>query len=164
MGKYMRKAKTAGDVAVMDLSLGVRTRARTLALQNASISPSTGSSAGASGSYLQLRSRRLEKPPILTNDSAKRAKPGPAKGNEKCASESQNQDPNSGNPNSSNSRARLRVSQADSGSDQKKDSNSDGNENVGIEFEGETNKDLGLEASFGENVLEIEVRERWVSF
>ncbi|XP_031267202.1 cyclin-dependent kinase inhibitor 4-like [Pistacia vera] len=166
MGKYMRKAKTAGEVAVMDLSLGVRTRARTLALQKSSIPPSpssTASSAGAGGSYLQLRSRRLVKSPILVNDSAKRAKQGTAKEKENCASENQNQDPNSSNPNSSNSnsRARVRVSQADSGSNgsgQKNESNS--NENVGVGVEEETNKDLGVEASFGENALEIEGRER----
>lgn len=166
MGRYMRKAKTAGEVAIMDLTLGVRTRARTLALQKSSIppsrSPSTASSAAAGGSYLQLRSRRLEKPPIVVNDSAKRAKQGPAKEKENCASESQNQ-----NPNSSNSRARVRVSQADPGSNgsgQKNESNSNGNENVGVGVEEETNQDLGVEASFGENALEIEGRERWVSF
>ncbi|XP_044500172.1 cyclin-dependent kinase inhibitor 5-like [Mangifera indica] len=162
MGRYMRKAKTAGEVAIMDLTLGVRTRARTLALQKSSIppsrSPSTASSAAAGGSYLQLRSRRLEKPPIVVNDSAKRAKQGPAKEKENCASESQNQ-----NPNSSNSRARVRVSQADPGSNgsgQKNESNSNGNENVGVGVEEETNQDLGVEASFGENALEIEGRER----
>uniref|UniRef100_A0A7N0V898 Cyclin-dependent kinase inhibitor domain-containing protein n=1 Tax=Kalanchoe fedtschenkoi TaxID=63787 RepID=A0A7N0V898_KALFE len=61
MGKYMRKSKPAGDVAVMDLaqsSLGVRTRAKTLALQRLQ------QSAAAAGSYLQLRSRKLEKPPL----------------------------------------------------------------------------------------------------
>ncbi|XP_057252237.1 cyclin-dependent kinase inhibitor 3 [Beta vulgaris subsp. vulgaris] len=57
MGKYMKKGKITGDVAVMEIpqttSLGVRTRARTLALQpNPELS------------YLQLRSRRLEKPPF----------------------------------------------------------------------------------------------------
>lgn len=48
MGKYMRKAKISGEVAVMELSYGVRTRARTLA--------------AAPYAYLELRSRRLEKP------------------------------------------------------------------------------------------------------
>ncbi|KAK9726526.1 hypothetical protein RND81_05G221400 [Saponaria officinalis] len=57
MGKYMKKGKITGDVAVMEIpqpsSLGVRTRARTLALQpNPELS------------YLQLRNRRLEKPPF----------------------------------------------------------------------------------------------------
>ncbi|KAL9228315.1 hypothetical protein vseg_003908 [Gypsophila vaccaria] len=63
MGKYMKKGKISGDVAVvMEIAaqassggstLGVRTRARALALQpNPELS------------YLQLRSRRLEKPPF----------------------------------------------------------------------------------------------------
>ncbi|KAK4366189.1 hypothetical protein RND71_014069 [Anisodus tanguticus] len=71
MGKYLRKAKITGDVAVMDVSqstLGVRTRARTLALQRLQSSstttppPSSSSSSSSDTSYLQLRSRRLEKP------------------------------------------------------------------------------------------------------
>ncbi|URD96694.1 cyclin-dependent kinase inhibitor [Musa troglodytarum] len=55
MGKYMRKAKVSGEVAVMEVaahqpSLGVRTRARALAAgQDSSLA------------YLELRSRRLEK-------------------------------------------------------------------------------------------------------
>ncbi|KAK7814401.1 cyclin-dependent kinase inhibitor 3 [Quercus suber] len=56
MGKYIRKAKTRGELAVMEVSqssLGVRTRAKTLALQNSNSN---------SNSYLQLRSRRLQKP------------------------------------------------------------------------------------------------------
>ncbi|XP_060181251.1 cyclin-dependent kinase inhibitor 3-like [Lycium barbarum] len=63
MGKYLRKAKITGDVAVMEVSesttLGVRTRARTLALQRlqSSTTPPPDTC------YLQLRSRRLEKPP-----------------------------------------------------------------------------------------------------
>ncbi|PWA79457.1 Cyclin-dependent kinase inhibitor [Artemisia annua] len=65
MGKYMRKSKlTTGDViAVIDLpqsTLGVRTRAKTLALQKLQTTPERRSEP----SYLQLRSRRLEKPPV----------------------------------------------------------------------------------------------------
>ncbi|XP_047334504.1 cyclin-dependent kinase inhibitor 3-like [Impatiens glandulifera] len=53
MGKYMRKTNISGDTAVTQPSFGVRTRAKTLALQKLqSASEST---------YLQLRSRRLEK-------------------------------------------------------------------------------------------------------
>ncbi|MFS7916400.1 putative cyclin-dependent kinase inhibitor [Helianthus anomalus] len=62
MGKYMRrKNKTSGEVSLMEVpSLnGVLTRAKTLALQNASVS-----SVGA-GSYIQLRSRRLVKPNLV---------------------------------------------------------------------------------------------------
>ncbi|XP_055813395.1 cyclin-dependent kinase inhibitor 4-like [Solanum dulcamara] len=72
MGKYMRKrnTKTTGEVvAVLDVSpLGVRTRAKTLALQRLKKSSSdtaiaaAAAAGGGDGCYLQLRSRRLEKP------------------------------------------------------------------------------------------------------
>ncbi|KAH0636623.1 hypothetical protein KY289_036538 [Solanum tuberosum] len=63
MGKYLRKT---GDV--MESSLGVRTRARTLALQRLQSSSSTpppppSLSSASDSCYLQLRSRRLHKPP-----------------------------------------------------------------------------------------------------
>ena len=69
----MRKPKTAGEVAVMEVAqssfAGVRTRAKTLALQRLQKSQpqpsSQQQSPASSGSYLQLRNRRLEKPPIL---------------------------------------------------------------------------------------------------
>ncbi|XP_020692256.1 cyclin-dependent kinase inhibitor 5 [Dendrobium catenatum] len=82
MGKYMRKAKLAGEVAVMEVSaqssIGVRTRARTLALQrhqkqssssssSSSSSVDNSSSSSSSSCYLQLRSHRLEKPAINLN-------------------------------------------------------------------------------------------------
>ncbi|RDY02735.1 Cyclin-dependent kinase inhibitor 3, partial [Mucuna pruriens] len=68
MGKYMKKSKTAGDVAVTKVSssssssssIGVRTRSKTLALQN------------SSAAFLQLRTRRLHKvlvAPPSTNHS-----------------------------------------------------------------------------------------------
>ncbi|CAN6290741.1 unnamed protein product [Urochloa humidicola] len=67
MGKYMRKAKVSGEVAVMEVPggalLGVRTRSRTLALQRAQRPPlDKGEAEEAAGDYLELRSRRLEKP------------------------------------------------------------------------------------------------------
>ncbi|KAL6649170.1 hypothetical protein ACP70R_013394 [Stipagrostis hirtigluma subsp. patula] len=65
MGKYMRKAKVSGEVAVMEVPggalLGVRTRSRTLALQRSQRPPEKGEVEEA-GEYLELRSRRLEKP------------------------------------------------------------------------------------------------------
>ncbi|KAL0927584.1 hypothetical protein M5K25_001768 [Dendrobium thyrsiflorum] len=73
MGKYMRRAKTTGDFAVMEVSskssFGVRTRAKTLALQrlqNSSPSPDD------SFCFLQLRSRRLEKflPSVIKHKDA----------------------------------------------------------------------------------------------
>ncbi|RXH98013.1 hypothetical protein DVH24_010338 [Malus domestica] len=64
MGKYMKKSKPTREVAIMEVSdsqpsLGVRTRAKTLALQRSLAQPVT------SASYLQLHSHRLEKPQIL---------------------------------------------------------------------------------------------------
>lgn len=76
MGKYMKKSKTACDVAAVIMeaapphsSLGVRTRAKTLALQNSSPQIPDPSA------YIQLRSRRLLKlppppPPEKTRRSA----------------------------------------------------------------------------------------------
>ncbi|OIW01763.1 hypothetical protein TanjilG_03901 [Lupinus angustifolius] len=78
MGKYMKKAKPKTEKQLLLLEstttyFGVRTRAKTLALRNSQsgsqFSPISG------GSYLQLRSRRLHKPPILVpthNSSSKR--------------------------------------------------------------------------------------------
>ncbi|KEH22814.1 cyclin-dependent kinase inhibitor family protein [Medicago truncatula] len=64
MGKYMRKSKITGDVAAVIMespshstAVGVRTRAKTLALQK---SPPNHPD---SSSFLQLRSRRLRKVP-----------------------------------------------------------------------------------------------------
>lgn len=66
MGKYMRKGKVSGEVAVMEVPggalLGVRTRSRTLAMQRAQKPPEKGE-VEEKGEYLELRSRRLEKPP-----------------------------------------------------------------------------------------------------
>ncbi|XP_066370639.1 cyclin-dependent kinase inhibitor 4-like [Miscanthus floridulus] len=65
MGKYMRKVKVSGEVAIMDVSsapLGVRTRARALALQRLQKQLAQGEE-GVGGQYLELRSRRLEKLP-----------------------------------------------------------------------------------------------------
>ncbi|CAA6666473.1 unnamed protein product [Spirodela intermedia] len=86
MGKYMRKAKLAGEVAVMEVShqssLGVRTRARTLALQRlqkpAAPTPSPSPPAEHDNiSYLQLRSRRLEKPLVVPSRPKDGYKGGP---------------------------------------------------------------------------------------
>ncbi|KAL2336854.1 hypothetical protein Fmac_011300 [Flemingia macrophylla] len=66
MGKYIKKSKIAGGVAALIMeaapphsSLGVRTRAKTLALQNTPQFPDPSA-------YLQLRSRRLLKLPPST--------------------------------------------------------------------------------------------------
>ncbi|KAM7461906.1 hypothetical protein LguiA_030027 [Lonicera macranthoides] len=92
MGKYMkRKSKTAAVEAspapVTDLSqspLGVRTRAKTLALRRCG-----NNSAG--GSFLQLRNRRLEKPQICSeskrqNQPVKQSRPSNPNPNPKSIS------------------------------------------------------------------------------
>ncbi|XP_022722056.1 cyclin-dependent kinase inhibitor 5-like [Durio zibethinus] len=174
MGKYIRKAETAGEVAVMEVSqssLGVRTRAKTLALQRlqkSSTSPATAAStpANGDGSYLQLRSRRLEKPPVVVHHhDSKRQKQQQQQVSKK---ESSGQIPN---PNS-NSRVRV-GSRSDSATEEKKEGEvgreemvqeDNGNDNI-IKYSNINNsnesKDFGgIEASFGENVLDIEARER----
>lgn len=176
MVKYMKKAKEANEVALMEVSqssLGVRTRAKTLALQK--LKKSTTLSSSSSGSYLQLRNRRLEKPPIgIRTHEPKRQKQGPKLS---CV-----QNPNISSGTRANSR--LMVGSMASESDgsvsffrvkdeecglkaevadvlviQKEDVQEDNNKKYG---------DLGVEeASFGENVLEFESRERcvfWISF
>ncbi|KAL7177344.1 hypothetical protein ACSBR2_030658 [Camellia fascicularis] len=155
MGKYMRKAKTAGEVALMELaqsSLGVRTRAKTLALQRLQKSPAEASSAG--GSYLQLRSRRLEKPPLPVTGDSKRQKQNPK---ESCVAKS--------NPNSRTRLGSVNSGSAESVSDDcwKKEGSRLEAEKVGGEEEenqNNNNVDVGIEACFGENVLELEGRER----
>lgn len=73
MGKYMKKSKIAGDVAAVIMEappphshLGVRTRAKTLALQNNTTSPDPSA-------YLQLRSRRLLKLPPTPPENPRRS-------------------------------------------------------------------------------------------
>lgn len=76
MGKYIKKSKLDGgeSLSLMDVSpspLGVLTRAKSLALQRRLQKPSSPSKQKTTpdcggGSYLQLRSRRLQKkPPIV---------------------------------------------------------------------------------------------------
>ena len=80
MGKYMRKSKASGEVAVMEVGgalLSVRTRSRTLLAmqQRAPSSPrkgGVGEDPGA-GDFLELRSRRLEKQPQLPGHREKDA-------------------------------------------------------------------------------------------
>lgn len=170
MGKYMRKAKAASDVAVMEVaqsSLGVRTRAKTLALQRLQQSPASAP-ATSSGSYLQLRSRRLEKPPIVMPSSEqKRQKQGPKLG---CVQNTK------ANPNPRAS-SRLRVGSVASGShgsvpvgivDGKDSQKANEAKQVidkveEVQENNTSNGDFGNEeASCGENLMDFEGRERWV--
>ncbi|KAL5542571.1 hypothetical protein UlMin_010281 [Ulmus minor] len=157
MGKYMRKAKAAGEVAVMEVSqassLGVRTRAKTLALKRLQKSLAASPAAASSDGYLQLRSRRLEKPPIIVSShEGKRQRQGAKLG---CV-----QNPRA-NPKGA---SRLRVNLGDSGSRGSVSLQPEVKDTMGEEKEvlgSCKNGDLGVEeASFGENVLEFEGRER----
>ncbi|XP_022758644.1 cyclin-dependent kinase inhibitor 3 isoform X2 [Durio zibethinus] len=100
MGKYMKKAKITGDIAVMEVShqstLGSRTRAaKTLALKRlkkTNPSPSLAQALGSnpdisSFSYLQLRSRRLEKLPSPVSNETKQKQQGKESG---CRDEKKN--------------------------------------------------------------------------
>ncbi|XP_015574099.1 cyclin-dependent kinase inhibitor 4 isoform X4 [Ricinus communis] len=179
MGKYIRKAKTTSEVAVMDLSFGVRTRAKTLALQRQRQRqrqrqppppppPHPPSPPSSAGGYLQLRSRRLvKKPPILVHVS-KRQKDGHSSNSNKVGLNPNNSNNNNSNSiSSSKSGSRVRVSP---GSGPKEEFAGSGNREEEIVEKNKScaddnnnnneSKDLGVEeASFGENVLDIEGRE-----
>ncbi|GMI85702.1 inhibitor/interactor with cyclin-dependent kinase, KIP-RELATED PROTEIN 3 [Hibiscus trionum] len=86
----MKKSKIAGDIAVMEVShqstMGSRTRAaKTLALQRLSKTPSPAHAVGlnpdvSSFSYLQLRSRRLEKSASPVSNKTKQKQEGKKNG------------------------------------------------------------------------------------
>ncbi|XP_054804827.1 cyclin-dependent kinase inhibitor 4-like [Prosopis cineraria] len=166
MGKYMRKAKTSGDVAVMDVSqsssFGVRTRAKTLALQKSQ-------SQSTSGSYLQLRSRRLEKPSVLIPSTHYSKRQRQASKDTVAV-----QNPKSIPTTRASSRLRHASAASESNASLslgRVSSKEDGprlgeascdllGEEEGVQ-ETHENVDVGVEeASFGENVLEFEGRER----
>ncbi|KAL1826138.1 hypothetical protein DCAR_0314328 [Daucus carota subsp. sativus] len=141
MGKYMRKAKVTSDIAVMELSqssLGVKTRAKTLSLQKLE----AANSIQDSSCYLQLRNRRLEK----TSEAVKTQKSGGVKqnpdGNLKVL-EGKSRSLNSGSVGSESGRKGKHEKGCEIGR----------NEEVGC-------GDFGVEASFGENNLEFDARER----
>lgn len=144
----MRKAKVTSDIAVMELSqssLGVKTRAKTLALQKLE----AANSIRDSSCYLQLRNRRLEK----TNDAVKTQKSG--------GKESFKHNPD-GNFKDLEGKSR-RLNSGHVGSESGRRGNSEkGFENGRIEEVGCF--DLGVEASFGENNLEFDARERYQFF
>lgn len=187
MGKYMKKSKITGDVAVMEVSqptsLGLRTRAaKTLALQrlhSASSSPPPTTPDGSSFSYLQLRSRRLEKPPLLAetkqhhkHQQKKQQNPeGEALGN--CGGEDTLSKRRTraasrlslGSVNmTSGMSASVSVSEEGRGCSGKKEKmvGANGN-NCSSEgfYEVEDGEDTGIEASFGENNLDSEARDRY---
>ncbi|KAK9062533.1 hypothetical protein SSX86_019720 [Deinandra increscens subsp. villosa] len=135
MGKYIRRnSKTTGE----DIPShgGVRTRAKTLALQNAAVS-------STAGSYIQLRSRRLAKPAAPKRQNLNRVPTKSNKGSYKGA-------------NSSGIRVSSRALTASvkklgvAKEEIRHESAIRGDEVLGIDDE----------ASFGENVVEIEGRGR----
>ncbi|XAR60971.1 hypothetical protein NMG60_11034536 [Bertholletia excelsa] len=150
MGKYMRKAKITENVAVMEVvsqsSIGVRTRAKTLALQRLQSQPPSPES-----SYLQLRSRRLEKSAPSLHDLKKPQ--------------------NDVRPQKPHPRTILRSGSINSGSvGSETISCSKNGEGAirnftavhGKEGEAEYHHDLSIdfEPSFGENYLELDCRGR----
>ncbi|KAL9318013.1 hypothetical protein ACSQ67_014530 [Phaseolus vulgaris] len=136
MGKYMKKAKPKGELALVESTttnattsyMGVRTRAKTLALQKSHPQPEL---APSSDSYLQLRSRRLQKPPILLHSPRRNKHPNPK----------------SPIPESARLGIALEHDAALTARSHKEESAL--HENAEVQ-----------EASFGENVLDFEGRER----
>ncbi|MQM03097.1 hypothetical protein Taro_035870 [Colocasia esculenta] len=154
MGKFMRKGKLAGEIAVMEFAhqsnsnLGVRTRARTLALQRLerlappAPAPSPAVEPGAR-SYLQLRSRRLEKP----LPAASRSRDGNRDGSKSAASEGKDPKPRPATANSGSS------------SGAKSCSKKGGRAKHELPSSEASLGSKGVQASFGENILELESRE-----
>ncbi|XP_019166144.1 PREDICTED: cyclin-dependent kinase inhibitor 3-like [Ipomoea nil] len=161
MGKYVRDAKMAGDVAVMEVSqstVGVRTRAKTLALQRLQSSAPPPS---PDSCYLQLRSRRLEKPPaVLPNNSKKLPKRNLKSGSKQ--SFLQDEESRTCRNSDAQSSSGLRGGSMNSGS---VNHSMTGElyfqeSNGGIEIN--DGNDFGiLEASFGETILDCEPRDRF---
>ncbi|KAK7268675.1 hypothetical protein RIF29_21381 [Crotalaria pallida] len=142
MGKYMKKAKPKSDnhLSLLDSSttyFGVRTRAKTLALRNSQPGPEFSPVSG--GSYLQLRSRRLHKPPI------------PIPSHDSSPKRARVQNPKSPIPNPSSGSV---LGKGDSGAAEEE-------VKKGIVHESVDGGAVGVEeASFGENCLDFEGRER----
>ncbi|MQM01688.1 hypothetical protein Taro_034450 [Colocasia esculenta] len=162
MGKYMRKAKITGEVAVMEVahqsSLGVRTRARTLALQRLQRSSSptpvpVPTAEPDDGSYLQLRSRRLEKPPMTASRPKDSGKDGNKSGHAaKNASDYATHKP------------RLAACSTNSGSAGSvapaKGCSKEGGREIQEPVSEASPDNDGVEASFGENIPDFEQGDR----
>ncbi|KAH9620437.1 hypothetical protein KSS87_004129 [Heliosperma pusillum] len=157
MGKYMKKSKSNNNpeipINLIDIStpLGVRTRAKTLALQTQK-SPSSNTVSSSSFGYLQLRNRRLLrlKPPTVFNRSRKSSI---------CRTPNSIGNPNFCNSsNSPNSRLRVRVGVDSPNSDEKLASFSAQSvkDNVNCNNGGD---EFDI-ACFGENVVDSDYKER----
>ncbi|XP_030532835.1 cyclin-dependent kinase inhibitor 3-like [Rhodamnia argentea] len=159
MGKYMKKSKAVTrDVSPLEASphssaTGVRTRAKTLALQRlrrpSHPPPAVAPSLDASScpfSYLQLRSRRLRKPCLA------RAPSGARKGVEPVG----RRRAGSGSWGSCDASCSARTASLSGGVEGERG-------RIGRSDRGngeECGRDAGVDASFGENDLEIGDRDR----
>ncbi|CAN6460360.1 unnamed protein product [Victoria cruziana] len=172
MGKYIKKSKGTGEVAVMEVSaqggcLGVRTRARALALQR-----DAAASLQKAASYLQLRSRRLEKPPFLSSSasSGEQAKPHASDHAKRATPLQERSSPPVCTAAKADDGLALAVNSARSGSASVSLSCSgvrpSRNKTGGATGQGASagkpvsESDAAVEASFGENILEGDGRER----
>lgn len=152
MGKHIRKPKTASGVAVKEVSqssLGVRTRAKTLALQRLQSSATDDvSSPPPKHDFLELRSRRLEKPPLLRQHLQNFRKTPVAKQGFVSGDEEKSQSGSS--PKEQCSEPGFPIEPPNEG---------DGCfERQAVDFEV---GDSEIEPSFGENNLELDARGRY---
>ncbi|KAK6914272.1 Cyclin-dependent kinase inhibitor domain [Dillenia turbinata] len=168
MGKYIKKSKTTREIAVMEISsqspLGVRTRAKTLALQQLQKKKSSPPSSPAANSdgYLQLRSRRLEKPPLGSVSEPKKQRRERDKDKDRNGESSQNPKPNqTAKSSKSTNEIKTKLTEEDEKAEKTEtiEKNVAEEENVEEEKKDESD-DLGVEASFGENVLDSEAKDR----
>ncbi|KAK6929590.1 Cyclin-dependent kinase inhibitor domain [Dillenia turbinata] len=176
MGKYMKKSKTTREIAVMEISsqspLGVRTRAKTLALQQLqkkNSSPPASPSANSDG-YLQLRSRRLEKPPPGSGSEPKKQRREREKDKDRERDRDRDRDresfqnpkpKQSAKPSNSTSEIEKKATEEDEKAEKTETTEKSVAEEENLEEEKkDENDDLGIEASFGENVLDSEAKDR----
>ncbi|XP_044503618.1 cyclin-dependent kinase inhibitor 4-like [Mangifera indica] len=146
----MKKSNITGDVAVMERSTGVLARPKTLPLK-----PDDTSS--SSFCYLQLRNRRLHRSPPPSKQPQSRGKTW----------KPQNLSSNSASTSSSNSKpnSSLRLNSIRSGSVKSAPHGCDGRDVQGsFDYKEMRQNDINEvgneEASFGENKLELEPRDR----
>ncbi|PIM98587.1 hypothetical protein CDL12_28930 [Handroanthus impetiginosus] len=151
MGKYIRKPKTSSDVGVMDVSqssLGVRTRAKTLALRRLQLYATADTSPQTpKPDYLELRSRRLEKPPLLRQYLQNSRKTPVPKQGFVCRDKE--------NPESKSSLEKPCSGSGFPIEPAKEEDGCFGRQRGGCEI-----GDSEIEASLGENNLDLDARER----
>ncbi|XP_073012703.1 cyclin-dependent kinase inhibitor 3-like [Typha latifolia] len=149
MGKFVKKGKDAGEVEVMDFpdqasSLGVRTRAKTLALERLQKTAAAAIDA-SSFAYLELRSRRLERP-FGKARAARRKNPRVKRS------------PVSTSPRPSSSEVESKPCEAEEGEGNSSLVMPTKEEEVerGLKSEASPEMDGGVEVSFGDNAIELE--------